>query len=200
MNKKFHKINTHISNSWIFYVLSAVVSIILWSTAVVFVTKDKKEEVVTVYALAYSADVKSITSDLEENKDDYLKHVRFTFSDYTMELSNMTYEGLGKNYDIAILPESFLKRVAIPRFYIELDTTLINETFGVQKYYQFESKNFGIEIFNKDDIDDGLIKYTKKDVTPENYYLFINKSSLHMGEINDSSRSGGINVIKRLLG
>lgn len=197
MNKNSFK--NHISGYWIFYLLAAVISTILWSTIVSFWTKDKKEEVVTVWVMAFDANISELTNKLENEKPEYLNHVRLTFNDYENELSKISFDGLGSNYDLAILPESFLSKVAVERLYSTLDDTTINTIFGSQSYYKIDEKNYGIEIFNKSEEDNGLITYTKEGIEPENYYIFINKNSLHMGKINNSQYDGGISVIKTLL-
>lgn len=196
MKKSF---KNHISGYWFLYVIAAVISAILWSTVVIFWTKDKKEEVVTVWIMAYDAKVGELTSELEKEKPEYLKHVRLTFNDYENELTKISFDGLGSNYDLAILPESFLSKVAIERMYVQLDNVIIDTILGEQTYWQTNEYNYGIEIFNKSNDDNGLITYTKEGIEPENYYIFINKNSLHMGEINNSKYDGGLSVIKTLL-
>ncbi|MBO6280632.1 MAG: hypothetical protein J6M95_03525 [Bacilli bacterium] len=196
MKKNF---KNHISGYWFLYVIAAVISAILWSTVVIFWTKDKKEEVVSVWIMAYDAKVGELTNELENEKQEYLKHIRLTFNNYENELTKISFDGLGSNYDLAILPESFLSKVAVQRIYTKLDSNLVDTILGEQIYYQMDEYNYGIEIFNKSDDDNGLITYTKEGIEPENYYIFINKNSLHMGEINNSKHDGGISIIKTLL-
>ena len=196
---KKNSFKTHISHYWFIYIAVAIVSAILWSTIVTFWTRDKKKEVVTVWAMAYNAKIAQITEKLETNRPDYLKHVRFTYSDYDNELASMSYNGLGAAYDIAILPETFLDKIAVEKTYSVLDENYLTENIGVLSYYEKDSNKLGIKIFDKNGEDTGLISYTKEGIENQNFYVFLSKKSLHMGKINGSEHDGGIKVLKTIL-
>lgn len=196
-NKNYLK--NHISNYWIIYLISALLSFVLWSTMIMIYTKDKKEDIVSIWLMSFNANIKEINNKLEEDKPDYLKHVRLTFVDHENDLVVSTYNTRGINYDIAILPESFLDKILIERTYASLDENYLNNEFQNLDYYQIDNVKYGIKIFDKDEEDNGLINYTKEGFEKENYYVFLNKKSIHMGEINQSRYSGGISVLKTLL-
>lgn len=190
---------SHLATHWIIYVAYALAAIFAWSYAVVLFTQDKPEEVVTVWVLAYDIDSAALTEKLEDDMPDYLKHVRVDFQDRTQSFANTAYLGAGSSADIQILPESFIAEYGIAKQYLMLDTGYLSGILGDVGYYYADDNAYGIKIFDKDRGGDGLIKYTEENTEKENYYVLINKKSLHMGKLNDSRSSGGIEVIKGLL-
>ena len=198
MNKE--KFETHISTHWFIYLIYSIIAIFIWSYAVTLYTKDRPKEVVTVWIMAYDADQNALTLKLESSKADYLKHVRVTFEDRRGEYVTIKYQGIGVDSDIVVLPESFLENNNVASTYLMLNTDYLSSAIGDLEYYTVDYKAYGIKIFDKNDTDDGLIKYTTDDIENENYYLLIKKKSLHMGSLNNASMDGGINVLRMLLG
>lgn len=196
---KKDRLKTHIYSFWPLYIIFSVVSILLWSTIVTFWTKDKKEEVVKVWVMSYGLDVSKMNEKLEENMPSYLKHVRTTFQDRKNVFIDMIYEGLGEGYDIAILPMEFIEKTNIEKTYCSLDERYFASDFYDMNYYEKEGVKYGIEIFDKGDEDDSLITYTKEGEERDNYYVFLNKNSLHFSEVNNSNYDGGLAVLKTLL-
>ena len=190
---------THVSSYWVTYLLYAICAIFIWCYAVTLFTKDRPKEVVTLWIMAYDINQEEYTNYLENNKPDYLKHVRVTFELKGNEYASIKYQGIGASCDIVILPESFINSFLNVSNYIELDTETINELYGDIEYYYINNKPYGIKIFDSNDIDNGLIKYTKEDTENENYYIFLNIKSLHMDNLNNSKYDGGLEVLRLIL-
>ena len=70
-----------------------------------------------------------------------------------------------------------------------------------QDIYINQDVKCGIKIYSKDTHSgmlDNFITYNNDD-SEEDYYMFINRKSLHLGEFNDSPYNGAISVLKGLL-
>lgn len=199
MKKNKGKLEQHLSRYWYLYLLFVLVSSIIWSMAVVFYTKDKKKEIVSIWVASYDANVSELTNKLEDNKPDYLKHVRLTFFNRDSQLLSLAYNSMAVSYDMVVLPETFSGKVALARTYSILDADYLEQSIPSIEYYETNDNKYGIKIYDKNTEDNSLITYAKDGFEKENYYVFLNKKSLHMGEINKSQYDGGIQVLKTLL-
>ena len=189
----------HLSTHWYFYVAYALIAAFIWTYAVTLFTMDKPQEVVTVWVFAYDADEALLAEKLEDDKPDYLRHVRLSFYDREDAYANVVYQAVNEDTDILVLPESFIAEYVPIEKYLALDTGYLDKTLGVKDYYLSGDKAYGIKIFGEENEDSGLIKFTKDGTERENYYILINKGSLHMGKLNGSDLAGGVEVIKDLI-
>ena len=192
-------LSAHVANHWISYLIYAIVATFIWCYAITLWTKDKPKEVVTIYVLSYGCESDNLASKLEEVKDDYLRHVRVNYDDRTNPYVNIKYQGLGTSCDIVIVPESFIESMGVESVYSSLDKDYMTSIFGELEYYTIDEKYYGIKLFDKNSEDNGYIKFKLEDTEDENYYIFLNKKSLHMGEINNSDMDGAIKILKELL-
>ncbi len=197
---KKESFQTHLATHWYIYLFYALIAIFLWTYAVTLVTRDKPKEVVTIWIMTYDIELAEFTEALENNRPEYLKHIRVNFEDRTAPYVDIKYQGIGVDNDIVILPESFVAKGSAAYGYQVLHKEYLESIMPGLEYYTIDDNAYGIKIFDKDDTDDGLIKYTNETDEKENYYLFINKKSLHMGKINNSQYDGGIKVLRMLLG
>lgn len=200
-SKNRENFEAHLSTNWHIYLIYAIIAIFIWSYAVVLFTKDKPKEVVTMWILSYGINEEELVNKLESSKPEYLKHVRVNFVDRNDQFANIKYQGLGIDCDIVILPESYINGTSTLASFINLDTEFIKNNIGDVEFYNIESRTFGIKIFDKTSDDDELIKYKddSDETEDDNYYVFLNKKSLHMGSLNNSNFDGGIDVLRMLL-
>ena len=103
--------------------------------------------------------------------------------------------------DILIVPESKLDTFHTYSF-VKLDDLFVNSfCSSVYEFYDFDNIHCGLKIYSQDTcsgILDEYIRYSN-DESNENYYMFINEESYHLGNFNNSKYNGAINVLKGLF-
>ena len=98
-----------------------------------------------------------------------------------------------ENTDLFILGEKEVNSSIISRF-IEINS--IDRTLSSYQCLTFEEKNYGVELFDYKNNSGPLAEYFDSTKIEENYYVFFNKSSIHISENTDQY---AIKLIKDLL-
>lgn len=187
MKKSFSK---HLSSFWYVYVAWALFAVMFTNWLIGMLTKPKPEEYVTVFIGSYSTS-SPLYQKLNEEKSDYLKFVEVEcYSINDTETYYTMWQVYGASADIVILPESQLEDVALSAYYIPLSSSLLTEWGVTQTYsYDKDGKPYGIKVFDKTEktgVCSEYIEYTMKDKEVENYYLLINKDSVHLTGIKET--------------
>ena len=131
---------------------------------------------------------------LNEHKDNYLDSIQL--DNYSIDDRNYSnyLEGFKYKMDILIVPESKLETFHTFTFLILTDEFVNEIAPNGAEYYDFDNTHCGLKIYSNDTntgILDNMIHYTKEGVN-ENYYMFINKNSLHLGNYNGSKYSSNL--------
>lgn len=124
---------------------------------------------------------------LEADSDLFLNY-------YTASISNV---------DLLILPSFFLEKNGFKQNlnqYLNLDEELLEEKTQINEFsfYKVENLNKGILIYKQDDKKgylDEEIKYNDE----FSYYLFLNKNSHHVGELNNKNSNACFDIIKEVF-
>lgn len=124
---------------------------------------------------------------LEADSDLFLNY-------YTASISNV---------DLLILPSFFLEKNGFKQNlnqYLNLDEELLEEKTQINEFsfYKVENLNKGILIYKQDDKKgylDEEIKYNND----FSYYLFLNKKSYHIGELNNKNSNACFDIIKEVF-
>lgn len=124
---------------------------------------------------------------LEADSDLFLNY-------YTASISNV---------DLLILPSFFLEKNGFKQNlnqYLNLDEKLLEEKTQINEFsfYKVENLNKGILIYKQDD----KKGYLDEDIKYNNefsYYLFLNKKSYHIGELNNKNSNACFDIIKEVF-
>lgn len=124
---------------------------------------------------------------LEADSDLFLNY-------YTASISNV---------DLLILPSFFLEKNGFKQNlnqYLNLDEELLEEKTQINdfSFYEVENLNKGILIYKQDD----KKGYLDEDINYNNkfsYYLFLNKKSYHIGELNNKKSNACFDIIKEVF-
>ncbi len=191
---------SHIKLKWYFYVLGIIASFIISTLFISISASPTKKEKVSIFLTCYNAN-NSFFDFIESIKPDYLEIVELNIKHKEDLYYGTVIKGYRKNADILIVPESKLDYIILKDCIVLNDDILKELTDKTYEYYSVDSTNYGLKIYSKEKnkgILDGLVKFND-DNSIEDYYLFINNNSIHMGKYNNSKYDGAIKLLKEIL-
>lgn len=133
--------------------------------------------------------------------NDDIYTVDSTFLDASQNLFTSYYSTTIDSLDLSILPSSlFDKNIFNISKYFSLSEELLKDKTGLTdfSYFSKDEKNYGIKIYDKATKKGYLKDYI--DYSDDDYYLFINKSSYHVGELNKKNDTSNacFDIIKEI--
>lgn len=186
------------------YIVCILAVTVMWNLVFDSLTTIKAEEKVSVFIGSHSADFEEADKLNDESRPAYIKTVEVNaFSiENNMFSTLLNVSGFEKG-DILILPESLAREEVCTKYFAEISEAY-QEQFRNLGFYHAGDKVYGIKIHdreNHESLIDG-IDYGEGD-KEENYYLFFNKKSVHLSDLQDegkkSEMDGAIIVAGRLL-
>ena len=203
MTKK--EFSTHLSDRWYFYVLWALAVLIISSWSITFAASPKKREKVSIFLTAYDCNTEGLYNYLNDGRPEYLKKVELNYYSPTNEYYSTFFQAYDQMADIIIIKGDYLDSVGYER-YLSFSITEISNL--CPDSYELVSKDetyYGVKIHKKGEEGGMLSEYitytktTEDEVLDDDYYLFIRRESLHMGEYNNSKLDGAISIIRKML-
>lgn len=138
---------------------------------------------------------------MESNKVD-VKEINVTFSIYDSSSMSMVYNTVFSEMDCFIFPKTFLDNRIETSYleYAKIDETVVSNYISSPSFYEYEGNKYGIKVYDsllKKGWCDSIIRYFN-DSFNEDYYLFFNKKSVNLGEMNDSSFDSALDFMKAM--
>lgn len=196
------KFLSHFASRWYFYILIAVVAVLIWTFVIDGATAPAREEKVELFLTCYS--LKSELNDLaNDNRPEYLRQVKIGAFNENETFYGAYFNSYGSVADIVTLSQKFCDMTQCSKYFQPLDEDYIESRLGDIAFYYYEGKAYGIRIYGKDDkqgMASEYIGYTADNAEPQDYYLFFNKDSMHLGAMKDGSKDdGALEVIEYLM-
>lgn len=188
----------NIKNNLHIYMLWILASLLLWGFILVNITTPSQDKRVTIFINSYACETERIEEKLNENKPSNLRKIfvhEFTYASFA---SNSIEDG-----DIYIIKESEYTKYS-PDF-IALNNDFVSSHSTYDYYSDSNGTDFGIKVYDKTThkgIFKDYIQYTYPEdgvYEEENYFLFFNKKSIHIGNLNDSSSNSAITIVEQML-
>ena len=183
----------------LFYLLIIIFSILLSSFTLNFISKPKKEHLFTAFISSYTTDREKIDAIFENNKPDYINKIMINLFSNDDPNFNIYYSSFGlKHSDLIIIPESRIKNPDIVTYYCSLSKNIIDK-YNFSNFYTINDAYYGIKLNNgNNDIND-LLTLSKEGMEEENYYMFLNKNSYHIGELGKSKSEAVFSYMALLM-
>ncbi len=191
---------SHISIYWTKYLIGFISSIVLSILIISIASSPTKKEKVSIFLTCTNVSdefydyINSITPSYLEIIELNIKHKEDTYY-------GTVIKGYRGHADIIIVPESKLDYIITKDSLVLSDDIMDIFTDKEYEYYYKDDKAIGIKIYSKETkscILEDLVTFNKEDDI-ENYYLFINVNSLHLGELTNSKYDGVIVILKEIL-
>lgn len=182
-----------------FYLFIIILSILLPSFTLNYISKPKKERLFTAFISSYTTDREKIDGIFENNKPDYVNKIIINLFSNDDPNFNIYYSSFGlKHSDLIIIPESRINNPDIVTYYSSLSKNIIDK-YDFSNFYTINDACYGIKLNNgNNDIDD-LLTLSKEDMEEENYYMFLNKNSYHIGELGKSKSEAVFSYMALLM-
>lgn len=201
MNKSIRR---HIFRYGFVYLLLIVLSIALWTWLVPAKVRYKANEKVGIFVGVKSGDESLFTSVIEKEEIETIKQINVYTSDPSYSLFGTMISSVGQHScDFFLLPIGYFDKNIISSLCLEIDESLLKETFG-DKYdcYSLDSKTYGLKLFKEDGslfLND-FISY--EDELSKEYILVFNKTSMNnmsLHKDNNGETDNGVKAARALL-
>ena len=187
--------------SWVCLVIF-ILSFTSWYLILNAIDSVKQYEKIQIFSSCYGLKNKKFSDELREYlKDDKVLEIdTYTYNPYDSNISKY-YDKFGYSSDLVILREQDLldMKETVSINYLPIDDEYLKYiTSNNLDYFAYESKNYGIEIYNhsKDELEfENLFEFKVENKT-DNYYLMINNSSINIGKYSQYSQTD--NALKTL--
>lgn len=193
----------HLTERWYVYVLWAVFAVITCIWIFSMVTSAGKAKKITVFVSGYECNVKGLHDKLSEELPQGIEEIAVRYALVSDVNYGVYYSTVALvDSDIIILPESRVFGDDCEAKFCALSLALAREYFGENEYYFVGGNAYGIRVYDKTTGSGACkdyITYSRAGNAEENYWLFFNKSSMHLGEFAGSESNSAVTVAKRLL-
>lgn len=183
------KVIKNIKNSFLIYLSYTFLSILIWSFVIVNVTTISMDKQVCIFSLADYTNTTKLEEKFEDVNIDNIEKI------YVRDINYTTFEPELINYgDIYLLRES--NAIQTISTFIPLNQQYIS-SHDKEQFYYYEGVPYGIKIYDgntKKGIADDLIWYCSTSEGIEDYYMFFNKNSSHIGHLNNSKDDAALIV------
>lgn len=200
--KKINYKNYFFNNLFFILIASLIFTV---SSYIVFDTlsKPRIQNKVEILIGAEINNKKEMENEFLSYCNDDIYKINITALDADTDLFLNYYTASISNVDLLILPSFFLEKNGFKQNinqYLNLDEELLEEKTQINEFsfYKVENLNKGILIYNKEDKKgylDEEIKYNNE----FSYYLFLNKKSYHVGELNNKNSNACFDIIKEVF-
>ena len=190
----------HVKLKWKYYLLGILVSFVVSLITITTSSAPTRKEKISIFLSCYKTDY-TFNDYIESIKPDYLEIIEVRSIHKNDLYYGTIIKGMRKTVDLFIVPESKIDYI-ITKNCLELTDNMIDDlTDNNYDYYSVDGINYGLKIYNKDNHQGILedIVYFDSGELEEDYYLFINNKSYHMGDYNNSKYDGLVNVLKEIL-
>lgn len=194
-----NELKMHIKNHWKYQLLAIFLAFLVSILCITIASTPTRKEKISIFVVCngvsgeYSPYIDSL-------KPDYLEVMEAVTIDKKDTYYTTILNARMKRSDIVVVPESSKDMLMKDYYFVLSDEFIDNFTTTDYEYFDISDTHYGIKVYSKDThtgILNGLVDF--KDEEEEDYYLFINKTSYHMGEFNNSKYDGLINVLKEIL-
>ena len=176
------------------YIIAVLVVPSIITYGVILKTQPKQEEIFTIFVEANINDISSFQSFVKENtniknKETTIYHTLSSISTY-----EVIFQTQGLESDLLILSENAFKNDYSSNF-VELDS---ENVFYSTTNKMVNEKHFGIQVF---DGNEGFLSEFIKYIDDINYYIFINKNSVHTSRFSSEGKTEQIfNLLEAIYG
>ncbi len=187
----------HFAEKWIRYLIALILIFIFWLIVVDVLVAVKPENKIGIFIGAYG-----ISQKLDEciDKPAEIEEIEIYDVNINEDYYFVIFSAYISNCDFSIVNEKQFRESDI-QYYLDLEEDKILSYFGEQEYYFVNDKIYGIKIYDgktKVGILNDLITYDGEE-SEDDYYLFFNKDSMHLGELNSSVDDKAIQVIQSMF-
>ena len=191
--------NSMISRNWYYLLLGAIVSTSIVCGGITIRCNPTASEKVLFYVSSLSVDTSKLVSESQNVSTEEIRQIRVNHETVIASENSRMFGLVYDSTDIYIYPESQLERT------IPLSAKLSEDNVNtlLPNAINKELKNeCAIKIYDASS-EEGCLKsiidYYISDARKENYYLSFYKSSLHIGELNNSQSNNALMIANHLL-
>ncbi|MGM9608878.1 MAG: hypothetical protein ACI3XE_01485 [Eubacteriales bacterium] len=190
------KVLKNIFSKFYLYLLWAMIAAMLWGWIFSFVTNTTPSKKVTVFINTYACSDTDLAVELEKDKPENIKMIKVHPFSFSLFDSSTFVNG-----DIYIIKSSEIETY-LPSF------CPLNEQFRVENplyeyYYGEDGTAWGIKVYDaatSTGVATEYLTYTVEGAPQEDYYLFFNADSIHIGALNGSPSDAALTVAENLIG
>lgn len=180
----------HLKRYWAIYVCSGVAVTMAFLLSGTYLGKTKEEEKVDILLVADSYDNKKWESFLSSIKLSYLKEVNYRYLSSADSMLPSVLSTFGEvEADLFFFPEDVLKTVKCSSLMLPLNEDKAKSAFGDGvNFYEDEGVKYGVKISTQDCFN-----------AESAFYACFRSSSLHLGELTNSSLGGDVEIVRAFL-
>ena len=199
-------IKTIIKQRWYAFALWLLITVLLASWLFPWLARVTEDEKLTVFVGSYSADTSRLRQSLLSGQPEYIVKMDLYSAVLDDGLYDAFYTTYGLSYaDVLVLPQQAAEKIVsaengnladffsvIPQGFFDRDEW---------EYYSADGADFGIKIFDSatDKAFCSLIDFSKDGREKQDYYIFFNKDSVHLGGMKEGAERNGAITIAELL-
>ena len=190
------KVIKNIFSKFYLYLLWALIAAMLWGWIFSFVTNTVPSKKVTVFVNTYACSDTDLAVELEKNKPENIKMIKVHPFSFSLFDSSTFVNG-----DIYIIKSSEIETY-LPSF-CPLNEQFREENPLYQYYCGEDGTAWGIKVYDaatSTGVATKYLTYTAEGVPQEDYYLFFNADSIHIGGLNGSPSDAALAVAENLIG
>ncbi len=190
------KVLKNIFSKFYLYLLWAMIAAMLWGWIFSFVTNTTPNKKVTVFINTYACSDTDLAVELEKDKPENIKMIKVHPFSFSLFDSSTFVKG-----DIYIIKSSEIETY-LPSF-CPLNEQFRAENPLYQYYYAEDGTAWGIKVYDAETstgVATEYLTYTVEGAPQEDYYLFFNADSIHIGALNGSSSDAALTVAENLIG
>ena len=181
MNKTIKNINS----KWYLFALAAIVCPISAIYFVDLVNMPRNEETLTVFIASCSLENGNLVELLKENKPDYLRQINVNSRLINDEYYETYLTANLLSADMFILPESKATSLEVGNYFAPIEEATMERYVLAPSYYQEKDVHYGIRLHAKGGtLSNAYFTYSLSEQTDEDYYIFFNVNSMHIGDLS----------------
>lgn len=191
--------NSLLSRNWYFLLLGAVVATPIVCGGVAIRCNPTPSEKVLFYVSSLSVDTSKLVNESQSVSNEDIRQIRINHESVIASENSRMFGLVYDSTDIYIYPESQLERTTPLSVKLSEDNVKTLLPNAVSKEIKNEC---AIKIYDADS-EEGCLKsiidYHISDARKESYYLSFYKSSLHIGQLNNSQSNNALKIANHLL-
>ena len=182
MKKISFSFKNHFIHRIYLYIIAVLAIPAIVTYGVILRTNPKAEEMFTIFVEANINDVDAFKTFIKEHTSSGNKEITIYSSLSSMSTYEIIYQTQGLESDLLILSDNAFKNDYSSNF-VELNE---GNEFYKDNNKMVEDKHFGVEIYNHGE---GYLSNYIKYNNDTNYYIFINKGSVHTTHFSESGKT-----------
>jgi hypothetical protein len=203
MNKRF---STYMFYNWYYYIVYAIIVIFFWILLFTNLGAAKDNEKISIFLGTYDVDRVELTALIEDSlRDTIIKEINVDSSYDKGNQFGYIFATRGMvNTDILILNENYVREEDFSIYFKALDLFIIEKylpTDVKHSYLEYDDKVYGILVYSEEEnvnVLADIISYNNEE-NNDRYYLFLNKSSKNLGEMNNETISYDDNLALKVI-